>query len=62
MAKDLREALEMIRDDAEADALKDVPMTPRGLGETRGEQLAMICNLAKVSLHLLNRIEALEGA
>lgn len=60
MAKDMREALEMVRDDAAADADKIVEFTPLGLGTARGEELAMTHALAENMLKLLDRIEAVE--
>lgn len=59
-AGNTRGVLEMIRDDAKADASKDVPFSARGLGEDRGETLAMIHHLARQGLYLLDRIEELE--
>lgn len=61
MAESLRQSLEMVRDDAEADARAQVEFTPIGLGTARGEHLAMTHALAKACLMLLDRIEELEA-
>lgn len=59
-ATTLRKSLEMIRDDAKADAARTVQMTPADLGTTRGEMLSQIFAQAQNSLFLLDRLERLE--
>lgn len=60
MATSLRQSLEMVRDDAETDAMARVEFTPLGIGTTRGEMLAQIRALANACLILLDRVESLE--
>ena len=56
----LRESFRLIAEDCAADANRDVPFTPLGLGTERGNMLAQIHALALNNLALLERIEGLE--
>lgn len=56
----IRGVLRMIADDAEADAvaLDSTPFTPRGMGETFGNVLAMVASLANCVDALAAKIES----
>lgn len=63
MAKDMRESLQMIVTDCKDDvaAQDGQPLTGKNVAKWNAETLAMVAALANAGLHLLDRIEALEG-